>query len=490
MKAWAEQFNKKLKPITEAQKQFHRKNSERFLFVEDKDGNCTCPKCNTRLHLGKTKHKSEVDCPSCANKLIVQHLWRASKCLEVINWMVIPKVVDKHVVCLRYILAHQDYCNPMKVYEAARLYVSDKYVEPEYYCLQYDRKWARGKYPYFRINTHIVPNKFECWYADMYKKNLFRELDKLECFKYFSSKNSYDNTRIPSQIIYMVHAADLNEKLLKIGMKNIVEDHGDYFRRHGDRCIKYNKKETSLKKMIGLDQPRFNVLRQFPSLDLMFWLQGHEKVNCKHLIEAKGDTYRYDYVNEMAPKLGVSFSKLNKYMENINIAEHRHYLESLEKLKYNIKDEYYSMPKNFREADEKIADEYMEKFDKAAYKRIKKNDKLIKKISDAIRKMPNLKKFLNGSNGLLIYVPESSRDLRVEGRENHNCIGTYADRIAEKKTLVFFVRRLNDPTAPFVDFEYHNGDVVQCRGSHNEDCKDTKVLDFVHRFAEAFKAAS
>ncbi len=126
VKAWAEQFNAKLKPITKAQKLYHQKNSAQYLFItpENKEGgDYTCPKCGKKLHLGKTKHKSELVCPSCTNKLIVQHTWRMSKYLEIIRWMVVPTTVNDHVLCLRYVLAYQDRDKPMVVREAAREYI-------------------------------------------------------------------------------------------------------------------------------------------------------------------------------------------------------------------------------------------------------------------------------------------------------------------------------------------------------------------------------
>ena len=106
--------------------------------------------------------------------------------------------------------------------------------------------------------------------------------------------------------------------------------------------------------------------------------------------------------------------------------------------------------------------------------------------------MEGLQEFLNGSNGLLVYVPESSEDLIAEGKSMNNCVGTYVDRIAEGKTFVFFVRRLDDPTAPFVDFEYCNGEVIQCRYDHNETAtEDTeqgaKIISFVDAFANKLR---
>jgi len=188
-------------------------------------------------------------------------------------------------------------------------------------------------------------------------------------------------------------------------------------------------------------------------------------------------------------KNNISYKKLCEYLETVSTAEYEHYIENLEKLGYDIKDTYYSMPKDFRAADERITKEYEEKQKKSAEEKRKINDGLIKKISYGIRNMPNLKEFLDGSNGLLIYVPESSADLEKAGKEMHCCLGTYPTRVAEGKTMVFFVRKLDNPTAQFVAFEYCDGQVFQCRYAHNETVKDTQIIDFVNRFTSALKAA-
>ena len=494
-KAWASEFNNQLKPITDEQKEFHRKKSERFLFVEDKDGNCTCPICGERLKLGKTTHKQGVECPSCKEKLMVQHTWRASKSLELIKWMAIPQVINEHVVCLRYVLAHQYGANPMKVYEAARMYIDEFHVDPEYYCKS-EHGWSRGKNPYFRPDNMMCHNRFECLYANMYTKNLFEELDKMDCFKYYSSKNEYDNTRIPSQLMYMVHSARLNEKLHKVGMNGLADEHMHYFLNHGDRCYRQNYRASSLIDMLKLDKPRYNTLKACPTVSMLFFLQENKGINLDNLKMVDYSISNFKTINDIVYKTSLSFKKVFEYTKDLNLWEYKHYLGLLETLGYDIKDKYYILPKDFRKADKKISDEYnarlveeQRKRDEERMKKLSEKDGLIKKISDGLKKMPNLAEFLNGSNGLLVYIPESAKDLIEEGRSQHNCVGTYIDRIAEGKTLVFFVRRLNDPTAPFVDFEYCNGEVVQCRYDHNENVEDTEIIDFVNRFAEVLRAA-
>ena len=480
-KAWAMNYNN-LKPITETQKKHHAQQSARWIFVHDKTGNATCTRCGKEINVGHTKHKSELVCPNCTNKLIVQHEWRMSQKIEVINWMVVPKVINDHTLCLRYVLAYQSANKPMYVTEKARMFIDEKRVEPEYYCLGVNG-WEKGKSPYFRRDCMITPNRFFCMYADIYPRRFHEEIDKLDCFKHYSSRIEYDPTRMPSQMIYHIHSAKLNEKLTKVGLDCIVKEHLDYFLGHYDRVYPMNYKATDLISMLKLDKPRFNLLREFPSRRFMFYLQSNKNVDVNKLRAVKGDVSKYEYVDSMAKTIGVSFTKLNKYLENVNYNEHRHYLLNLQTLGYNIKDTYYSLPKDFDEADERITDEYLKKFDKQGYNAKRKNNRLIKKISDGIRKLPNLKEFLDGSRGLLVYVPESSQDLEKEGREMHCCLGTYPQRVAEGKTLIFFVRKLDNPTAPFVAFEYCNGDVVQCRYERNEEVKDTEIIKFVNDFS-------
>ena len=485
-KSWAEQYNAELKPLTEEQLEYHRKKSAKYIFITNKNGNAHCQRCGAIYNLKGTKHKGKATCPICGEELEVQHTWRMSQYLETINWMVVPKAVNNHVLCLRYVLANQFVDREMEVYEAARMFIDEYHAEPEFYCF-YSNIWNKNKKPYFRADCIMMPNRYWCGNAYEYPKNFFKEIDKLDCFKYYSSEKEYDFGCYSTQLAYQVRSARLNEKLSKLGMNEIVEYHRSYYRYHGDRCYPQNYKATDLIGMLKLDKPRFNVLRNNPTAEILLFLQDNKDVNLNNFAEVKYSVSTYKTVNEFVVRTGVSFSKMNKYLKTVESGEYRHYLDNLNKLGYNVKDPYYAMPKDFREADDRITDEYMRKFEKEKLAKIKKQDKLIKKISDGLRKMNGLQEFLNGSDGLLVYVPESSKDLVNEGKALHNCIGTYVERIAEKKTMVFFVRKLNNPTAPFVAFEYYNGRVIQCRYDHNEEVKDTKIINFVNRFAETLR---
>lgn len=73
------------------------------------------------------------------------------------------------------------------------------------------------------------------------------------------------------------------------------------------------------------------------------------------------------------------------------------------------------------------------------------------------------------SKKLQIVCPKQTDDLITEGQALHHCVGTYIERVAAKKCLIVFVRRVEEPEKPFVTVEVSNGKIVQIRGERNSD---------------------
>lgn len=55
------------------------------------------------------------------------------------------------------------------------------------------------------------------------------------------------------------------------------------------------------------------------------------------------------------------------------------------------------------------------------------------------------------------------------GIQLHHCVGTYIERVAAKKCLIVFVRRVEEPKKPYVTVEVRNGKIEQIHGDHNSD---------------------
>ena len=73
------------------------------------------------------------------------------------------------------------------------------------------------------------------------------------------------------------------------------------------------------------------------------------------------------------------------------------------------------------------------------------------------------------SKKLQIVCPKQTDDLIAEGQALHHCVGTYIERVAAKKCLIVFVRRVEEPKKPYVTVEVRNGKIEQIHGDHNSD---------------------
>ncbi len=86
-------------------------------------------------------------------------------------------------------------------------------------------------------------------------------------------------------------------------------------------------------------------------------------------------------------------------------------------------------------------------------------------------------------------LPGSVSDLVAEGTELHHCVknAMWIDAIAERKSVIMFIRRCSDKNTPYFTVELDpQGAIRQCHGNSNCD-PDTDVIKFLGRWAEAHK---
>lgn len=89
------------------------------------------------------------------------------------------------------------------------------------------------------------------------------------------------------------------------------------------------------------------------------------------------------------------------------------------------------------------------------------------------------------NDGLLIRLPVDGAELIAEGKYLHHCVGGYVDRMAEGKTTILLIRRVEDPDTPFYTLEWLNGRVQQCRTNKNASyTDDPQVKNFVDAWTQ------
>lgn len=153
------------------------------------------------------------------------------------------------------------------------------------------------------------------------------------------------------------------------------------------------------------------------------------------------------------------------------------YLEWCKKLKYDLNNMFFYMPKNFKKVHDRTAKEYQALLNKKAAAEKKRQEALAKKrmeqmqkaMEEIFKKNAEADAFSIKGKGLILVVPKNGDEIRAEGEALNHCVGGYVGRVARGETNIFFVRKEDAPNKPYFTLEYNNNHVVQCRGDHNCD---------------------
>lgn len=66
-------------------------------------------------------------------------------------------------------------------------------------------------------------------------------------------------------------------------------------------------------------------------------------------------------------------------------------------------------------------------------------------------------------------LPKKIGDIVQEGKQMHNCVGTYVERHKSGNTTIVFIRKKEAPEKSFCTMEYRSGEIVQLRAKYNEN---------------------
>lgn len=483
--------------ITEYQEKFFRQKYGKYIMVERDDNSnhiCTCSACGTEFKAdGKTKHNSTMACPHCGKEMKVIHKWRKTF-TDSVDWAVIPKAIDENTIMFRYILIYNANGDVFVGEEARKVvhFNGKKTCTYPFEKSPYDGKWYYSKRWYFTEYYMYHPVKLFCDNADEYKRMWFRELNKLAMFQYVNAKEFYNYHWTPWYNITHLHSRmDLYEKLYRIGLAGLAREDMDVIGKSydGKPGIQYDNSKSSLIGMLDITKDKLKLLKQKPTVENVKLLQAIESVDNELFDlfhESKANIADLKNIKE----IGVSQKKVLRYAirHGCKVSEWIHYRRVLAELGYNLTDESYLFPKDFRKADARVTEEKAElEIRKSAELKVKQSSMMLK-IANGLRENKELMQMFAGCEGLQVYVPESAEDLMREGRALHNCIGTYVDRYAEGKTLLFFIRRIDEPDKPFVAMEYCHGKVVQCRYDYNKPVEgDSKIINLAERIATSLR---
>lgn len=499
MKAMLAEYGNAYKPIEQKYLDWALKASARHIYV-DHNGNGWCTRCESKVMLPKTKHLQTIECPNCKAKMKSLHVWRRhsnrfSGIEDTVDWYVFPEVLNDHMLMLRYVLVYKADTEP-EYGERAR-YILD-FKNEKTYTLEWSRDhkcWEYSDSMYFReTGMGYSYRRFCCLQGDLYPHTIkrFNKINNLKYIKF--NKEMFSKWYVNAVLATANRKPVMYEQLSKAGLYGLInEDLGSYSHYYD---VPYDNTQTELIKALGLNKNTFKFLKQAQSIRALKFLKANPNISEKEFTKAKLLDFSNE-LEELAKQYNLHFGKTLKYIRKVAkdkyvpdlVRDYRDYLQTLDKLGYPL-DSQYCYPTNFRKEDERVQKELRTRDERRRgmtkleiIQEEARIDSVVNNISKALRENEELKRWMKGSDGLKVIVPESVGELTDEGIKLHNCLKNYAKEIADKQCLIFFIRKINDPTNAYIAMEYRHGEVRQLRFDKNEPVKDTKIVQFADALA-------
>jgi hypothetical protein len=238
-----------------------------------------------------------------------------------------------------------------------------------------------------------------------------------------------------------------------------------------EKALRLPKKWTKALRKAGISEEMTSKeLKAFQRLDdkMKRWAIENWKAWAAIVSDYRGDEHAAAITKH------TTLEKYLRYMTEQEISDPSFYVDYLENasaLGWDLRRKQILFPEDLKDAHDKAAD--LRDMEKNAAKNAKMAAHAINVDYSA--------------NNLMALPAMSQQDLNNESRVLHHCVKTYGDRVADGKTLIYFVRRTSLPDEPYYTLEISpkDGHVVQCRGLKN--CSMTaEVQEFKEGFEKAF----
>ena len=450
--------------------------------AEKYSGNvCICPKCQTgmnALHSSKIRNEYAIDSAAFMTASVVRNHY------VLLGWMVVKKCNKEGKVW------HDVYrTDAMTVIEKTPVRFTG-YVTGCYNGVSYQDHWI------------VRPNYFtdyDCWdYTKSYglqdKDTAGTELEKSGIVEFF--ERTFHTVPLAAYIKLWTKYPNV-ENLVRSGngaiVRSVIEgcmvNCGWYVQRdvfYVNKAKDYlNLKKTKPHEMIGVEKDELASVKgvSLKQLALFKKVKEIEGVRLtKDEMRLAKQSRSIDGLIELVGKYGQGIGKIMRYLDKQYLRE-KDSRNRPDLITPGYLDDYWRMtkevyngtipkellyPKSLRAAHDRIAKVYEVKASQITKKKIKAYALEMSKLN-----------FQDEETGLMIRPIATQAELIKEGKSLSHCVASYASDYAARKTCIFAIRKLTEPTKPFFTLEFKNKKVNQNRGKNN--CART---DEVIRFEE------
>ena len=490
----------------------HREVMPQYIFYDYQrkaPGHAYCTACRHEVRIAAAKHNTSGLCPRCKKKITFKCRGRRGRIFDRETVQVLQKAEGNGLV-LRIIkvyrsFADSDIPNHFEIWENARQFITlsssgQCSVDAYYYHYKagYDlTPWCNGYRPVFdRWKYNFT--------ADMsgvlYQRNLsdtlkdtpwaYSQLEAFSGIASFSGVATFLSAYIKRPKI---------EHLIKMKLYRLVSGiiYGGYS-YSALQAINFNGE--NMRAILGIDRPYFPLLRELdpsidqlhlirqllqadhkPSTEQIKWFIANKISNAdaaKELLAHMSVHKLQRYVEQQfAPKDEAALKRVDYYKINTLITDYHDYLCMCKELQYDVKNSFILFPRELKAAHDSVAKTLKDK-------RTAEHEKAIAGSFDEWQK-----RYQYQSKELMMIPPHSAKEIVDEGAALHHCVRLYVKNVAEKKSVILFVRSVDEPDKSLCTVEVKDGQVTQARGFDNEE-PPAQITAFIEQWKQRVLYAS
>lgn len=501
-------FGGTLDDYTKEMKDFAEEHFNQFLLIKpgtkQKEAYCTFCKKNVRLS-GGVKQDEYIKCPSCGHvdRIII---WKKRDFEEIyFQWWEKSKVNPKAIVCRGINCFRRrerdDMTKPVTEWDtdSASVFIYGKGGVMAY---QAKAEWDDEKKRYYWGYKLGKVHGRGVMYSIAKRQKAFRAL--------VSFNQAREETPFVWAEEFGIGRGDLTEErilngelvgvdkfcrykswewLTKMGLKAILEDYAAMGSPHVWRILNFRGKTVDKifrGHLTKQDKAYLHEGKVKNILTIGAWQEYRRKwphTNLKEvgmIYERAGDGIENIWTWERVMKLieWVEPKKLLRYITKqeekgirVRLSDFGDYIKDCQTLEKDLTKKETLFPADFPKAHEHTSKEVIAKRELIKSKKWKRRQEEIE----------NRYQMKDGNRKFLLLTPKSVDDLVNEGEHMHNCVGTYADRVARGECDILFLRKSENPEESYITIEIdpRNGTIRQAREKYNKDVESEEAKHFL-----------
>ena len=490
----------------------HREVMPQYIFYDYQrkaPGHAYCTACRHEVRIAAAKHNTSGLCPRCKKKITFKCRGRRGRIFDRETVQVLQKAEGNGLV-LRIIkvyrsFADSDIPNHFEIWENARQFITlsssgQCSVDAYYYHYKagYDlTPWCNGYRPVFdRWKYNFTADMSGVLYqrdlSDTLKDTpwAYSQLEAFSGIASFSGVATFLSAYIKRPKI---------EHLIKMKLYRLVSGiiYGGYS-YSALQAINFNGE--NMRAILGIDRPYFPLLRELnpsidqlhlirqllqadhkPSTEQIKWFIASKISNAdaaKELLAHMSVHKLQRYVEQQfAPEDEAALKRVDYYKMNTLITDYHDYLCMCKELQYDVKNSFILFPRELKAAHDSVAKTLKDK-------RTAEHEKAIAGSFDEWQK-----RYQYQSKELMMIPPHSAKEIVDEGAALHHCVRLYVKNVAEKKSVILFVRSVDEPDKSLCTVEVKDGQVTQARGFDNEE-PPAQITAFIEQWKQRVLYAS